>query len=106
MVRQLQEARFWTSFPIANTPADSPAFAPDHYWRGNVWPCLNWLIYRGLHRYGYYELADQLAYRSFALLEQSGFWEYYHPHTGQGLGGQAFSWAAVILDMIASIPHR
>ena len=106
LVSELQKANFWTKFPITNTPTDSPAFAPDHYWRGNVWPCLNWLIYQGLRRYGYDDLADQLASRSFALLEHSGFWEYYHPETGEGLGGQAFSWAAVMLDMAVSMPHR
>jgi glycogen debranching enzyme len=106
LVCQLQQAHFWTAFPITNTPTDSPKFAPDHYWRGNVWPCLNWLIYRGLRRYGYDDLANQLASRSFALLEQSGFWEYYHPETGQGLGGQEFSWAAVILDMLASMSQQ
>jgi hypothetical protein len=59
-----------------------------------------------LRRYGYDDLAGQLASRSFALLEQSGFWEYYHPQTGQGLGGQEFSWAAVMLDMVASMYGR
>ena len=105
LVNQLQKSSFWTSFPITNTPTDSPEFSPVDYWRGNVWPCLNWLIYHGLRRYGYDDIADQLAFRSFALLEQSGFWEYYHPETGQGLGGQEFSWAAVILDMVASMSH-
>jgi mannosylglycerate hydrolase len=103
LVFQLQEARFWTTFPITNTPTDSPGYSPEDYWRGNVWPCLNWLIYQGLRRYGYDDLADQLASHSFALLEQSGFWEYYHPETGQGLGGKDFSWAAVMLDMVASM---
>lgn len=103
LVGQLREANFWTPFPVTNTPTDSPEYAPEHYWRGNVWPCLNWLIYRGLRRYGYHELAEELASRSFALLKQSGFWEYYHPETGQGLGGRSFSWAAVMLDMIASM---
>jgi glycogen debranching enzyme len=106
LVCQLQQASFWTSFPIPNTPTDSPEFAPEDYWRGNVWPCLNWLIYQGLRRYGYHDLADELASRSFALLERSGFWEYYHPETGQGLGGHTFSWAAVMLDMIASMARR
>jgi alpha,alpha-trehalase len=106
LVRQLQEANFWTAFPITNTPTDSPEYAPQHYWRGNVWPCLNWLIYQGVRRYGYHELADELALCSFELLKQSGFWEYYHPETGQGLGGRSFSWAAVLLDMIASMTPR
>ena len=102
LVDQLRETNFWTAFPVANTPTDSPEYAPEHYWRGNVWPCLNWLIYQGLRRYGFHDIADELSARSFALLEQSGFWEYYHPETGAGLGGQDFSWACVMLDMIAS----
>src|SRR5687768_2773733 len=106
LVCQLQEAHFWTAFPVTNTPTDSTEYAPENYWRGNVWPCLNWLIYQGLRRYGYHDLANELASRSFALLQQSGFWEYYHPQTGQGLGGHSFSWAAVTLDMIASMAPR
>jgi alpha,alpha-trehalase len=106
LVCQLRESNFWTSFPISNTPTDSPEYAPENYWRGNVWPCLNWLIHQGLRRYGYNDLADELASRSFKLLKESGFWEYYHPETGQGLGGRSFSWAAVMLDMIASTESR
>jgi glycogen debranching enzyme len=106
LVCHLQGSNFWTSFPITNTPTDSPEYAPENYWRGNVWPCLNWLIYHGLRRYGYHDLADELAARSFELLKRSGFWEYYHPETGQGLGGRSFSWAAVMLDMIASMESR
>jgi len=103
LVKQLQEARFWTPFPVPTSPTDAETFAPELYWRGNVWPCVNWLIYRGLRRYGYHDLAKELAARSLALLEQFGFWEYYHPLTGQGLGGTTFSWATVMLDMAASL---
>jgi glycogen debranching enzyme len=103
LVKQLQQERFWTPFPIPTSPTDAETFAPDTYWRGNVWPCINWLVYQGLLRYGYQELANELAARSLALLQQSGFWEYYHPLTGQGLGGNIFSWSSVILDMAASM---
>ncbi len=103
LVNQLREARFWTPFPISTSPTDAPTFAPDTYWRGNVWPCVNWLIFRGLRRYGYDDLARELAERSLDLLEQTGFWEYYHPLTGEGLGGSTFSWAAVMLDMVATL---
>lgn len=102
LVVQLQESRFWTPFPVTTTPTDDETFAPDVYWRGNVWPCTNWLVYKGLRRYGYNTLAEELVHRSLALLEQSGFWEYYHPITGHGLGGKQFSWAAVMVDMAAS----
>lgn len=101
LVRQLQGERFWTPFPVTTSPADAKDFAPDTYWRGNVWSCVDWLVYRGLRRYGYHDLADALAARGLALLEQSGFWEYYHPLTGQGLGGSTFSWAAALVDMAA-----
>ena len=38
---------------------DDPAFEPSRYWRGPVWPMLNWVTYRGLRRYGYeHEAAD------------------------------------------------
>jgi glycogen debranching enzyme len=106
LVRQLEGASFWTRFPITNTPTDSPEYSPQDYWRGNVWPCLNWLIFQGLRRYGYHDLAAELASCSVAMLEQSGFWEYYQPETGEGLGGRSFSWAAVMLDMIASMKAR
>jgi glycogen debranching enzyme len=103
LVKQLQEPRFWTPFPVPTSPTDAETFAPEIYWRGNVWPCVNWLIYQGLCRYGYFELAHELAARSLSMLEQSGFWEYYHPLTGQGFGGANFGWAAVMLDTAASI---
>lgn len=101
LVERLRDPRFWTPFPITTSPTDSASFAPDVYWRGNVWPCVNWLIFSGLRRYGYDDLARELAERSAALIQQSEFWEYYHPITGAGLGGSTFSWTAVMLDMVA-----
>lgn len=102
LLNRLREPRFWTHFPLTTTPTDADTFDPNTYWRGNVWPCVNWLVYKGLRRYGYHDVARALAERSLALLEQTGFWEYYHPVTGKGLGGGTFSWSAVMMDMVAS----
>lgn len=106
LAAMLQKERFWTSFPVPTSPTDAATFQPDVYWRGNVWPSVNWLVYQGLRRYGYHDLADALAERSYALLRQTGFWEYYHPITGAGLGGGVFSWATVMLDMAADTAER
>lgn len=100
LVAQLRQPRHWPRFPVPTSPTDSPAFVPDRYWRGNVWLSVNWLIYMGLRRYGYAALASELAERSLALVAQGGFWEYYHPLTGQGLGSPSYSWSAIVLDML------
>lgn len=73
-------------------------FAPDTYWRGNVWSSVNWLVHRGLRRCSYDAQADALALCKLALLEQSRFWEYYHSLTDQSLRGARFSWTAILLD--------
>lgn len=100
LVHRLREQRFWPTFPVPTTPTTSSAYAPDVYWRGNVWLPVNWLIYRGLRRYGYRPLARELAERSLCLVADHGFWEYYNPDTGQVQGPQNQSWSTLVLDML------
>ena len=99
LVQQLQEPRFWTPFPVCTSPATDSTFAPDVYWRGNVWPSINWLVAKGLRRYGYAELAAELGRRGISLLETSGFYEYYQPLSGAGLGGRDYTWATALVDI-------
>jgi glycogen debranching enzyme len=76
-------------------------FDPDRYWRGPVWMNTNWLLERGLRRYGADAAADRLRDDSLALLEREGFREYFNPHTGAGRGSDDFAWsAALYLDWI------
>lgn len=100
LIARLREPRFWTRFPVTTSPTDDPTFAPDVYWRGNVWPSVNWLVYEALVRTGEAALARELAQSAIALMAQSGLREYYNPVTGGGLGGVRFSWTAAFLDMI------
>lgn len=102
LVDTLTTPAYWTTYPVPTTPADDPQFDPAHYWRGNVWHSVNWLIYQGLRRYGYHQLAGQLAQRTAALVEQGGFHEYFNPITGEGYGPSQQSWATVVLDMIGT----
>ena len=101
LVAELQSEAFWTAYPVPTSPSDDPDFGPSHYWRGNVWPSVNWLIYMGLKRYGYHELASELAQRFAKLVETAGFHEYFNPMTGEGLGPDQQSWATVVLDILA-----
>lgn len=89
----------------------SPFFDPKRYWRGPVWINLNWLIYKGLLRYGFAEVAEKLRTDTLALLEECGFYEYFDPRRKldpghfRGYGGNHFSWsAALYLDLIKKEP--
>jgi hypothetical protein len=80
-----------------------PRFEPVRYWRGPVWPMVNWVVYRGLRSYGRDDEAAHLRAGMLALAAQEGFWEHYNPLTGRGQGGEQFAWtAALILDLLSA----
>jgi hypothetical protein len=65
-----------------------------------VWVNVNWLLITGLENAAYPEEVKRLEERTLKLVYENGFWEYYDPLTGQGLGCSQFSWtAAAVLDL-------
>ena len=76
-------------------PAD-PRFDAKRYWRGPSWLIMNFLIADGCAWAGRPDLADSLKADSRALVEKSGFWEYFDPTDGAGLGGDNFTWTAAM----------
>jgi len=90
---------FWTNYPVPTVSIDEPSFDPKDFWRGPTWIAVNWFIYKGLLNYGFKDLAKQIKKSSTALLEKSGFREYFNPLTGQGLGAKNFTWGGLVLDM-------
>jgi glycogen debranching enzyme len=100
LVARLEMAHFQPKYPVPTTPTDAPIFDGNRYWRGNVWVNVNWLIWKGLLRYGYTAQAQQLAQKTLALVEQHGFHEYFNPHTGAGFGSFPHSWTGIVLDMV------
>jgi glycogen debranching enzyme len=94
-------------FPVPSVAMDQPSYAPGVVgtklvWRGPTWMNTNWYLARGLRRHGRPELARRIEDRSGALVEGSGFREYYHPSTGEGNGARDFSWTALALDLLAT----
>lgn len=93
-----------------STALDEPGFDPHRYWRGPVWINMNWLLFHGLHRYGYHTIAERLRFDSLELVRQYGFWEYFNPwknlpedEINGGYGSNQFSWtAALTLDWLGA----
>lgn len=88
-------------FVVPSLSPDDPRFLRTRYWRGPVWPVINWLVYRGLSRYGFQSEAGQVRTALIDLVRDGGFYEHYDPMTGRGHGGEQFAWtAALILDLL------
>ena len=86
--------------PPSTSPC-SPAFNPECYWRGPVWPVFTWLLTWALHRSGEHDLAARLRETSLEQLGDETYAEYYHPMTGAPLGSLNQSWtAAAALDWL------
>jgi glucosylglycerate hydrolase len=94
---------------VPSTAVSAAQFRPRAYWRGPVWPVVNWLLWWGLRRQGLRREAAALRDANLALLRRSGaaFAEYFQPFTGEPLGSRDQSWtAAVTLDWLASAAER
>lgn len=79
---------------------DSPLFDSKRYWRGPVWPQMNWMIHQGLQNYGFEDTAEIVKSDFNTLVDKLGFYEYFESQKdkvaslSQGYGGQRFSWTA------------
>ncbi|MCL5784610.1 MAG: hypothetical protein M1142_04650 [Patescibacteria group bacterium] len=95
----LNKNEFWTNFPVPTTSLDEPSFDPSGFWRGPTWVGANWFIYKGLLNYGFSDVAEEIKKSSVALIQKSGFREYFNPFIGEGLGAQNFTWGGLVIDM-------
>lgn len=102
------DAGFISSYRVTTTATTHRLFVDDEYWRGNIWLPVNWLIWKGLERYGFTETAKHIAEESLRLVQEHGFCEFFSPITGQrgkSLGSycpEYQSWSTIVLDMLAS----
>lgn len=66
-------AKFGGEWLLPSVTRDDPAFPDNVYWRGRIWPPLNFLVYQGLKRAGFAAEASLLAENGFKLFR--GEWE-------------------------------
>jgi glycogen debranching enzyme len=83
-------------FLVPSTAPNDPGFEPKRYWRGPIWSMMNMMIAEGLADAGCGELARRIKRDTTRLVVEGGFREYFNPLTGDGLGGDHFSWTAAV----------
>jgi hypothetical protein len=93
-------------FPVLPSAAPgSPGFQRRSYWRGPVWPVINWLYWWALRQQGEVSRAAALRTANLELLRTPSmhFAEYVEPFTAEPLGSMDQSWtAAVALDWLSA----
>lgn len=89
------------NYPVCTFDPGHKDFRPKRYWRGSSWININWFLIKGLRRYGYERKAFYIKKKTIDMILKNGFFEYFHPKTGQGCGSDDFSWtAALLIDLI------
>jgi hypothetical protein len=69
----LDKHEFWGEYVIPSIARNDPAFTHMRYWRGPIWGPMNYLVYEGLKRYHFDDVAAEFATKSAALFH--GEWE-------------------------------
>lgn len=92
-----REDMFWSPWPVATMSRKEPGYSrttlPDDLgcnWRACVWIPTNYMVYHGLKRYGYDQIASLLANRTQELVRHAGNREWYDAETGEGCGLDPF----------------
>lgn len=93
----LNTQEFWLKYPIAGYSKAEPDYSQTINdwgcnWRGTSWIPANYMICHGLIKYGYNDIAQELAKKTFELVytRNETTREYYNAETGEGLGLNPF----------------
>lgn len=100
LVVQLKDRKqWWARFPLPTVAMDDPAFQARGFWRGDMWPPTNYLVALGLMRYGYHDIARELAENMLTLLAEKGINERYDATSGDPLGVDDYCWTALVWNL-------
>lgn len=112
----LNEKEFWRPFPVPALAATEPGYSEGYLpgestgccnWRANTWIPTNYMTFHGLRRYGYDQIAAQLANKTFDLFSRGRFSEYYTSESGVGTGLKPFwGWSALAIFMPLEAENR
>lgn len=63
----LNTSEFWGEWVLPSISRDDPDFSRQRYWKGAIWPPLNFLTYLGLRRSGFHEAAAEVSAKSLDM---------------------------------------
>ena len=81
--------RFGGEWLLPSVSRDDPAFHDNVYWRGRIWPPLNFLVWHGLRRRGHHRQASRLADNSANLFMREWHAHRYSPENFNADSGAA-----------------
>lgn len=70
---------FSPDMPVPSLSLDNPGFTPTAYWRGRIWPHINYWMMETLWRHGYRKEADLLADRMMRLFKTTPWLQENYP---------------------------
>jgi hypothetical protein len=101
--------RFWRRYGVPTLSAQDPWYSPyvDYCckWNGPVWMLWDYMVYDGLKRYGYNEVASQLAGKmigavTLQLSKNHNYWESYSPDNEVLNSPPNYIWDAIIAKLL------
>jgi glycogen debranching enzyme len=101
--------KFWREYGVPTLAADDPWYSPDvDYcckWNGPVWLLWNYMVYDGLKKYSYDDIADQLADKMIKVVEiqlrkNHNFWESFSPDNTVLNCPSNYIWDAIIAKVL------
>ena len=106
LVKEMTDtAAFWRKYGVPSLAADDPYYNPKGYWNGPVWVEWEYLLERGLIRYGHRTTARELVAKVTAnviaqLKKDHYFWEFYDPDARWAGYHRTYIWAGLVSRML------
>ena len=102
--------KFWRNNGIPTLSADDPYYNHQGYWNGPLWIQWNYLVFRGLINYGYYDNAHELAEKILGVItsqlkDNHWFWELYSPDHNWGGWHKPYIWTGIIARMMIDMDN-
>ncbi|MGO8788651.1 MAG: MGH1-like glycoside hydrolase domain-containing protein [Terriglobia bacterium] len=97
----LNPKQFWGQYVAPTIARDDPAFPDQFYWRGDIWGPTNYMLYEGVNRYRFDEVARDYAQKNYDLFMDD--WrrnqhdnEQYYAWGGSAGGDTHYTWGALL----------